>query len=295
MKHAMPHRNRTVLLFVFLALFGLVPAHATSNLTDDKLLSDAYQAYVQNDWLQAALLFSAYLDRNPPLLQSDSQRRENAYALHDYAISRLQYGLDAAVRLPTVESNLYSCRNALQACSDSDVGSSGQFIKVPTPLPPTPIPLLNRSILFKDGDLDNIGEIDISWMEMQFDSATGAYLITLKAHPEHPFQGFFRINLNLFNADTDCTKQGDSHQCLFQDVANDFELSTPTEYVVLRGRTSYLTHWEVGDRVAPSGPIPLGLPPGTSLFRSGVDDDFSDGFPMCDELAQNLFASVTSR
>jgi len=140
----------TVLLIIFLSLFCLVPAYATSNVTeyatsnlsDDQLLVNAYSWYGQNDWLKAALLFSAYLDRNPELLQSDSKRRENLDDLYDYAISRLKDGLEAAKTLPTVKQNLDQCQSDLKACKAGTTPfTKAEYPGMAIQPPPTPIPL----------------------------------------------------------------------------------------------------------------------------------------------------------
>jgi hypothetical protein len=134
-----PRRRAVVLLIGFLALFSLLPAYATSERTDDQLLSDAYAAYGNNDWLQAALLFSAYLDRAPNLLQVDASRQQNVQACYTYATSQLQDGLQAAAALPGTQQDLFNCRADLRRCQ-TGVGTSSTFIKVPTPTPPVPLP-----------------------------------------------------------------------------------------------------------------------------------------------------------
>jgi len=148
-----PRRGAVIFLIVFLLLFSLLPAYATSERTnvmlpayatsertDDELLSDAYAAYVTGDWLQAALLFSAYVDRQPALLQLDSQRRQNVETCLNYARSRLQQGLVAAGNLPDVQDNLHTCRDDLRSCQTGS-GVKTSFIIPSIPTPPVALPL----------------------------------------------------------------------------------------------------------------------------------------------------------
>jgi hypothetical protein len=135
-----PRLGAVVFIIVCLALFSMLPAYATSESTDYQLLSDAYAAYGKGDWLQAALLFSAYLDRAPALLQQDAQRRQNIEACYAYARSRLQNGLVAAGDLPGVRQDLSACQSNLQICQTGS-GTRGSFIKIPTPTPPAALPL----------------------------------------------------------------------------------------------------------------------------------------------------------
>lgn len=87
-----------------------------------------------------------------------------------------------------------------------------------------------------------------------------------------PFVGYFRVNLNLFNADTDTTAQDPSWFIDWNPDTTFFNLAEPTKKIVVKGNNPRLLAWEAGDRVALSGPIPLGVPDGISAFRAAVVD-----------------------
>jgi hypothetical protein len=100
-------------------------------------------------------------------------------------------------------------------------------------------------------------------MVMNFDDVTGSYEITLTADAAHPFVGTFRININLFNPDA---------ATVFKDVSNDFSLTSPTTTMTLSGSDLALTTWQVGQRVFTNSLAGTPNPPGTSLFRSSVNN-----------------------
>ena len=108
---------------------------------------------------------------------------------------------------------------------------------------------------------DNTGPIDVTQMSMTWDAGTGDYEITLTSDPAHPFDGAFRININLFNVDDPSA---------FNDTGNDFVLAASTDALVLTGSASVLTRWDVGDDVHTNSLGGTPNPPGTSLFRSSV-------------------------
>jgi len=114
--------------------------------------------------------------------------------------------------------------------------------------------------------------IDLRRMKFEFDDTTGQYSITYEADPVQPFVGYFRLNTNLFNPDTSSLNYTPS---FFSDTADDFNLAAPTTTIILSGLNSHLLSWHGGDRVAVSGPFPLGLPTnspgGISAFGSGVN------------------------
>jgi len=135
-----PRRRAAVFLVVFLVLFSLLPAYATAERTDDELLSDAYEAYKKGDWLQAALLFSAYLDRAPALLQVDAQRRQNVEDCFKFARDRLGEGLLAVEPAWRCELDLKTCRSDLRLYKTEVVGAKYEQLNgVPPPLP-LPLP-----------------------------------------------------------------------------------------------------------------------------------------------------------
>ncbi len=122
-----------------------------------------------------------------------------------------------------------------------------------------------------------IGAIDLTGLQVTFDDTTGAYEATFTAAAANPFQGDFRLNINLFNPDTGFGNA--ATPSAFNDTGNDFHLGSPQTTVILTGTSSNLTFWDVGDRVAangslsgPTAMVNLGVPAGPSIFVSGVLD-----------------------
>ena len=97
---------------------------------------------------------------------------------------------------------------------------------------------------------DGIDEGDIAGAELLFDPATGDYAVTWTATEANPFNGGFRLNLNLNN-----TRIGglDSFFSVFDSLPN----STTVSY---SGVKSTLTNWRVGDTIDSAG----------SYFGSGI-------------------------
>jgi hypothetical protein len=117
------------------------------------------------------------------------------------------------------------------------------------------------NLTFVDPVGDNTGPIDVTEMSMTFDNGTGAYEIVLTATSEAPFQGQFRINVNLWNP---------TAASAFSDVLNDFDLSSDVTVIRLTGTSGALLAWDAGDVVATNTLAGLGNPPGASFFRTGV-------------------------
>jgi hypothetical protein len=113
---------------------------------------------------------------------------------------------------------------------------------------------------------DHSGRTDLTSMRLRFDPGTGIYEIVLNADTGFPFQGEFRVNLNLYNP---------SRQSLFQDNMNDFILSTPATTLRLAGYHPALRQWLPGDLVHTNSLAGTPNPPSSTLFRSGVSH-----FPM---------------
>lgn len=111
--------------------------------------------------------------------------------------------------------------------------------------------------------------IDLTGMQFTFDNTTGEYENIYTADASKPFLNDFRLNTNLFNPDTGTTASDPS---FFQDTFNDYDLSVQTTSIRLTGINLRLLAWEAGDRVAVSGPDPLGLPDSSGGFSSGVVD-----------------------
>jgi hypothetical protein len=125
---------------------------------------------------------------------------------------------------------------------------------------------------------DDRGTIDVTEMVMTFNK-NGNYQIVLTATAAKPFFGQFRVNINLFNADVAPNNSS------FQDVCtncgvfstkmnkgNDFNLLVPTTSLMLHGHSKILKLWSAGNRVATATWAGLGDPPGSSLFRSSIDN-----------------------
>lgn len=134
------------------------------------------------------------------------------------------------------------------------------------------VPTISAPFSFDDPVGDNTGPVDVVNMTLSFDKATGNYTIILTADSANPFRGDFRVNINLFNPDTGTT---DPNPSFFQDVVNDFSLTTPTDTLTLTGRNPRLQAWNAGDRVATNSLGGGANPDNSSLFRSSVT-----GFPI---------------
>ena len=114
------------------------------------------------------------------------------------------------------------------------------------------------------GDQAGGYNIDVTRMDFSFDNDTGEYNILLTADAANPFQGDFRININLLNPDTGTTAKNPS---FFEHNVDDYYSVSPVSTFTLSGTNSYLLSWEVGDRVATSD-IPFGNPDNVFGFRS---------------------------
>ena len=127
-----------------------------------------------------------------------------------------------------------------------------------------------RPLLFSltDPPGDQTGKIDVTGVVVHFDDSNGNYILTLTADPMHPFVGPFRVNLSLFNPDA----RGSSPEARgFSVNMRDYNLSTPATTLTIVGTDAHLVAWKAGDRVAADS-TPFGNPPGTSFFRSAVDE-----------------------
>ena len=113
---------------------------------------------------------------------------------------------------------------------------------------------------------DHTGTIDVKKMTVVFDDTTGEYKIVLRASTANPFLGQFRVNLNLFNPDT-----APAHS-LLQDAINDYNLAVATTTLTLTGTDADLLTWAAGHRVATNTLAGFGNPPGSTFFRSSVQN-----------------------
>ena len=125
------------------------------------------------------------------------------------------------------------------------------------------------TLSFSDPVGDHSGIVDVTDMTMTFDRSTGNYEIVLTATPTSPFNGSFRVNINLFNPDTGTTARDPA---FFQEVLNDFNLMAPATMLSLSGGNTRLKQWDAGDRVATSTTSLLGNPDESSEFRSSVSN-----------------------
>jgi len=126
----------------------------------------------------------------------------------------------------------------------------------------------NLFVVFTDPAGDSQGPVDVVGVGLSFDKTTGAYTLILLADSSGPFQGNFRVNINLYNPDTGTT---DCDPSFFHDTLNDY-IGFPSDTIlVLYGVNSNLRAWDVGDRVATNS-TPFGNPDCTSLFHSAVAD-----------------------
>ena len=117
--------------------------------------------------------------------------------------------------------------------------------------------------------------IDVVGLDFSFDNTTGDYTIRLLADLANPFDGHFRVNVNLYNPDAGVTiVPGD-----FSSTLNDISVSSPTTLVTLTGTNTNLLMWQEGDRVA-IGTAAFGNPTdaGFTIFGSGVSQSTDDTF-----------------
>jgi hypothetical protein len=105
------------------------------------LLQAAYTAYGEGKWLDAAMLFNAYIDREPSRMINEAGRRDNVETCLQYAKDQVNKTFDDAVRC---ESNLSQCEDELNSCTLKYEGQSSRavFLMMPTPTPPIPMSLL---------------------------------------------------------------------------------------------------------------------------------------------------------
>ena len=129
-------------------------------------------------------------------------------------------------------------------------------------------------VVFNDPAGDSPGPIDVVGLVLSFDHTTGGYTLLLLADPSGPFQGDFRVNVNLYNPDTDSTSCATS---FFQDNMNDYVGFPASTTLVLAGADDRLRAWDVGDRVATNS-TPFGNPDCSTLFHSAAAEDrIADG------------------
>lgn len=118
------------------------------------------------------------------------------------------------------------------------------------------------TLSFTDPVGDNSGIVDVVNMDMNIDEVTGYYTIDILADNANPFTGDFRININLFNVTQDE---------YFQDAFNDYALGSSTLTAIqLTGTNPTIKDWLLSDTYATTSLQGLGMPAGTSAFRTSV-------------------------
>ena len=60
-------------------------------------------------------------------------------------------------------------------------------------------------VVFTDPVGDSLGRLDVVGKGLSFDKATGAYSLLLLAESTSPFEGDLRVNIFLYNPDTETT------------------------------------------------------------------------------------------
>ncbi|MGR8921651.1 MAG: PEP-CTERM sorting domain-containing protein [Gammaproteobacteria bacterium] len=148
-------------------------------------------------------------------------------------------------------------------------------------------PAIPLTLAVSDPAGDHTGAVDVLGLVLDFDNDSGAYEIRLTATAANPFAGDFRVNVNLFNPDTGTTAADPS---FFSDDLNDLSLAVPVTVLRLSGISSSLLSWDAGDRVAFSGPVPLGVPDGLATFRTAVRD--LPDVTLVDYIARGEFVAI---
>jgi len=167
----------------------------------------------------------------------------------------------AIVTMPVTGSGALSFGSGGSATQDNAATCFASYLEVSITYTP-PVSLAHQlSLTFVDPVGDNTGPIDVTQLSMTFDNTTGAYEIVLTATSEAPFQGPFRIVVNLWNP---------TASAFFSSGINDFDLSTGLTVIRLTGTSGALLAWGAGDVVATNTLAGLGNPPGISFFRTTV-------------------------
>jgi hypothetical protein len=175
---------------------------------------------------------------------------------------------------------LFGCSDATEPTSPPPLDVAVLRSSVPAAALNPAAPKLIVSVPDAMGDVFGVTPFDIARMDLIFDRTTGAYEITVRTHAGRPFDGAFRINVNLYNVDA---------PYYFSDALNDFNLTSPASTLVLSGAYFALRFWQPGQRVYTNSLFPgAPKPPGISWYRGGASV-----LPMSCYLCQeDLFAFV---
>ncbi|MBT5709131.1 MAG: tandem-95 repeat protein, partial [Verrucomicrobia bacterium] len=124
---------------------------------------------------------------------------------------------------------------------------------------------------FSDFEGDHLGGTDLIRMSLTFHPVTGAYEVVLESTSNDRFGERFVLGINVFNADLGTFLEDPTY---FHDEAEVVGQACSVSIHRLQGTNLRLTEWSEGDRVAASGPVPLGVPLvvpfGVRSFTSGV-------------------------
>ena len=147
------------------------------------------------------------------------------------------------------------------------------------------------SISFEDPVGDQLGNTDLIGLSFTFNRETGEYEVVLIADGNMGFGDQFVVGVNLFNPDLGTRRRGRSYFHDEADIRNQGCFSTR---FILRGFDDRLKEWSEGDRIAPSGPQPLGVPQGVASFTSGVAFA-NDGDRPEDAIAEGEFGELVEQ
>jgi len=128
---------------------------------------------------------------------------------------------------------------------------------------------------FSDPVGDGTSRTDVLGMDFTFDNATGAYTIVFAATVAKPFNGHFRLNVNLFNVDRNSSS---SNTGFFSDILNDYDLASPSLTMTLNGTNAVLMNWQLGDRVA-INEVAFGVPAYNPTIITAFHSEVLDFLP----------------
>lgn len=141
--------------------------------------------------------------------------------------------------------------------------------------------MLQFSVIDDTGDFDEVqpalaaggfGDTDFAGYHFAFNRATGDYEIRVFATPENPFDGFFVVNINVYNESLNGAYPAPpaTSDFLFRDSQNVFDGVDSTTEIILTGTSLELTGWSAGDVLIVAG----------VSFSSGVVDTVRNGGPL---------------
>ncbi len=123
------------------------------------------------------------------------------------------------------------------------------------------------TVTFNDQDLDSLGPIDLTHFRLTFAPESGEYEVVFESARGAWFEDGFLLGVNLFNGDLGTSSLDPSYFHSNLEVKGQ---DCPSPFIRWTGFEPRLRAWSVGDRIAASGPEPLGLPAGFSVFNTGL-------------------------